>query len=139
MENNIEDLKKRVDHLQYDEIKPLKEEINDMKVNLGNNDLLTKQAVESVKNFETIMESFKDTLIDIAQSVKESNRINGEITKTIEEMNNRITSVEKNTNERFNKIDERAKIDWQIFVKNNWLGIIMGVGALIYAIGQIIE
>ena len=45
--DSFEDLKKKVDHLEYDEINPMKEDISQMKITLSNNDLLTKQALES--------------------------------------------------------------------------------------------
>ena len=39
--DSFEDLKKKVDHLEYDEINPIKEDISQMKITLSNNDLLT--------------------------------------------------------------------------------------------------
>lgn len=140
MEEGILELKKKIDHLEYDEINPLKSDVNEMKITLSNNDLLTKQAVESNKKLSESIDVLKTTMIEVAQSVKDSNRINNEITKTIEEMNKKIISVEKNTSDslddfgrKLDEIDEKSKVDIVIWLKNNWFAIV-GVGGIIYTI-----
>ena len=100
--NELEDLKKKIDHLEYDEINPMKEDINDIKVNISKYDLLIKQALESNKKVSDSLEVLKDTMVEVSRSVRDSNRINDEITKTIEELNKRISSVDNNTKKRKN-------------------------------------
>lgn len=146
MEEKYEDLKKRIDHLQYDEIKPLKEDLTDMKITLSNNDLLTKQAIESNQKLSDSLEVLKSTMVEVAQSVKDSNRINGEITKTIEELNKKITSVETNTKNsiddfsaKLDRMDEKAKIDILEWLKSKWFEVILTLGALAYVISQTIN
>ena len=146
MEQLIEDLKKRVDHLQYDEISPLKSEVNDMKITLSNNDLLTKQAIESNKKLSDTMDSFKETMIDVAQSVKDSNRVCAQLTVTVEQLNEKIMSVETSTNssltkfsDKLDKLDEKSKVDILEWCKSKWLEIVLGLGALGYVISQLIK
>ena len=43
-EEQIEDLKKRVDHIEYGDIKDIKEDMAQMKVDMATNNLLTKQS-----------------------------------------------------------------------------------------------
>ena len=45
--SEFEELKKKIDHLEYDEINPMKEDINEIKISITSNDLLIKQALES--------------------------------------------------------------------------------------------
>lgn len=146
MEQLIEDLKKRVDHLQYDEISPLKSEVNDMKITLSNNDLLTKQAIESNKKLSDTMDSFKETMIDVAQSVKDSNRVCAQLTVTVEQLNEKIMSVETSTNnsltkfsDKLDRLDEKSKVDILEWCRSKWLEIILGLGALGYVISQLIK
>ena len=73
--------------------------------------------------------TLKDTMVEISQSVKDSNRINNEITKTIEELNKKITSVEI----RISEIDDKSKLDIVLWLKNNWFGIV-GILGIIYTI-----
>ena len=138
--NELEDLKKKIDHLEYDEINPMKEDINDIKVNISKYDLLIKQALESNKKVSDSLEVLKDTMVEVSRSVRDSNRINDEITKTIEELNKRISSVDNNTKDALEKsetkiteIDNKSKLDIMLWVKNNWFGII-GVIGIIYTI-----
>ena len=138
--SEFDELKSKINHLEYDEIKPIKEDINEMKITLSNNDLLTKQALESNKKVSDSLEALKNTLVEVAQSVKDSNRINNEITKTIEELNKRIGSVENNTQEtlkafgeKIEEIDNKSKLDIMIWLKNNWFGIV-GIIGIIYAV-----
>lgn len=138
--SEFDELKSKINHLEYDEIKPIKEDINEMKITLSNNDLLTKQALESNKKVSDSLEALKNTLVEVAQSVKDSNRINNEITKTIEELNKRIGSVENNTQEtlkafgeKIEEIDNKSKLDIMLWLKNNWFGIV-GIIGVIYAV-----
>jgi methyl-accepting chemotaxis protein len=138
--NELEDLKKKIDHLEYDEINPMKEDINEIKVNISKYDLLIKQALESNKKVSDSLEVLKDTMVEVSRSVRDSNRINDEITKTIEELNKRISSVDNNTKDALEKfetkiteIDNKSKLDIMLWVKNNWFGII-GVIGIIYTI-----
>lgn len=138
--DGIEELKRKINHLEYDEINPLKEDVNEMKITLSNNDLLTKQALESNKKLSDSIEVLKDTMLEVSQSVKDSNRINGEITKTIEELNKRISSVENSTNEtlktfgnKIEEIDNKSKLDIMLWMRNNWFGIV-GILGILYTI-----
>ena len=138
--DSFEDLKKKVDHLEYDEINPMKEDISQMKITLSNNDLLTKQALESNERLSRAIDVLKTTMVEVSQSVKDSNRINVEITKTIEELNKKISSIETSTNEnlkefskKIEEIDNKSKLDIMLWLKNNWFGIV-GILGIIYTI-----
>ena len=37
--SEFDELRSKINHLEYDEIKPMKEDINEMKITLSNNDL----------------------------------------------------------------------------------------------------
>lgn len=138
--DDFEELKKKINHLEYDEIAPMKEDINEIKITLSSNDLLIKQALESNKKVSDSLEVLKDTMLEVSRSVRDSNRINDEITKTIEELNNRICSVESNTKEtlktlgdKVTEIDNKSKLDIMLWMKNNWFGII-GILGILYTI-----
>ena len=128
-EFNYDELKSKINHLEYDEIKPLKEDVNEIKLKMNTNDLLTKQALENNEKLSHAIGTLKDTMVEISQSVKDSNRINNEITKTIEELNKKITSVEI----RISEIDDKSKLDIVLWLKNNWFGIV-GILGIIYTI-----
>ena len=125
----FDELKKKIEHLEYDEIKPIKEDINEMKITLSNNDILTKQSLESNQKLSSAIDILKNTMVEVSQSVKDSNRINTEITKTIEELNKKMVSVET----RIKEIDDKSKLDIMLWMKNNWFGIV-GILGILYTI-----
>ena len=142
----VEDLKKRMDNLQYKELQPLKDEINNIKVNLAENNLLTKQCTESNEKMSNTLDSLKETMISVAQSVKDSNKISSELAETVKNLNNKVTSVENKMDNKFedvykkvNKVDDKAKIDIVKWLKDNWFGAVMAIGAIAYIISQMLR
>jgi hypothetical protein len=138
-EDRLTDLEGKVKHLEYDEIAPLKKDINNIKINLAENNLLTKQTIESNEKLSDTMNTMRDTMVEITQSLKNGNRISGELTESVKALNGKVESVENKMEDKFKEIDEKAKIDWQQWVKNNWFGAIMGIGAILYAISQFMK
>lgn len=124
----------------------MKKDLIDMKITLSNNDLLTQQSVETTKKLSETMEVMKTTMVEVAQSVKDSNRINGEMTKTIEELSKKISSVESSTkqsincfSEKLDKIDNKGKLDIVEWLKSKWFEVVTAIGVLIYAISQYVK
>lgn len=137
---DVHELKKKVDHLEYEELKPLKEQMNEIKISLSNNDLLTKQVMESNTKLNNTMDILKDTMVEIGQSVKDSNRVTEQLTSTVKQLGDKITKVETSTKEsidsfslKLDEIDDKSKIDLLVWLKNNWLGL-FGIGGIIYTI-----
>ena len=132
--------------MQYDEINPIKEELTEIKISLSNNDLLTKQNIESNKKLNDTMDTLKTTMIEIAQSVRDSNNVTKELTETVEKLSSKVSSIEVNTkntldgfDEKLDKIDEKSKIDMLSWLKSNWFSVVLGLGALSYVITQLIK
>ena len=147
MEDNQElyDLKAKVNKIEYTEIKELKEEIQQVKIDLNTNNILTKQCTESNDKMSNTLDTLKDTMIEVAQSVKDSNRVTSELTSTVKDLNDKVKNVESTmdkkfdeVNERMEVIDDKGKFDIINFIKNNFISILVGVGALIYAINKFI-
>lgn len=144
--DELEDLRNRVDNLQYKEIQPLKDDIAQIRVNLAEDNLLTKQCTESNKKMSDTLDSLKDTMINIAQSVKDSNQISSELAQTVKNLNDKVQGVEQKMDDKFddvykrvNNVDEKAKIDIVEWMKSNWFPMILGIGALVYAISKFIK
>jgi len=144
--DELEDLRNRVDNLQYKEIQPLKDDIAQIRVNLAEDNLLTKQCIESNKKMSDTLDSLKDTMINIAQSVKDSNQISSELAQTVKNLNDKVQGVEQKMDDKFddvykrvNNVDEKAKIDIVEWMKSNWFPMILGIGALVYAISKFIK
>lgn len=114
----LDELKKKINHLEYDEIKTLKDDITQIKIDLNTNNLLTQQSIKSNEKLSTTLESVRTAMFEITESLKDSNKISTELTQTVSNLNNKVDVLSDNTNEKlqeFNNkivaIDNKSKID----------------------------
>jgi chromosome segregation ATPase len=140
----LENLQAKLTKIEYTEIKNLKEEIQQIKLDLNTNNILTKQCTESNEKLSNTLDGLRSTLIEVAQSVKDSNGVVADLATTVKDLNDKVNKVETTMNSKFDTlnnrmddIDEKSKVDILKFFKGNIIGILMGVGALIYALSQI--
>lgn len=143
-EKELDDLKSKLNKIEYTEIKEVKEEIQQIKIDLNTNNILTRQCTESNEKLAQTMDTLKTTMIEVAQSVKDSNKVTSELATTVKNLNDKVNNVESTmgkkfneVNERMDTIDEKSKVDILGFLKSNIVGILLSVGALIYALSQI--
>lgn len=114
----LDELKKKINHLEYDEIKTLKDDITQIKIDLNTNNLLTQQSIKSNEKLSTTLESVQTAMFEITESLKDSNKISTELTQSVSNLNNKVDVLSDRTNERlqeFNNkivaIDNKSKID----------------------------
>ena len=141
-----EELKDKVNKLEYTKNKKIKEDISQIKIDLNTNNILTKQSIETSKQLSEAMDSFKETMIEMGQSLKDGNRISSELAETVKNLNDKVDNVENKMSSKFSEfdsriesIDDKSKIDILTWIKNNWFGCVMGIGALVYVITQFIN
>lgn len=146
MEDNreLEDLKQKVKKIEYTEIKEIKDDIQHIKIDLNTNNILTQQCTESNERLSNTLDSLKLTMVEVSQSMKDSNKVTSELALNVRDLNSKLNDVEKTMDTKFNEvngrmdtIDEKSKIDFVDVLRTNWIGITMGIGALIYALSQI--
>lgn len=140
--SEVEDLKKRIDNIEYSELKELKEDVGQIKIDLSTNNLLTKQSIESNNKLSGMIDTMRDTLVEMGQSLRDGNRISSELANSVSSLNDKVNKVEdkletklQSVDTRIDKLDEKAKIDWQEWIKHNWLtlGVIVVGGAYLVA------
>ena len=112
MEDNQElyDLKAKVNKIEYTEIKELKDEVQQVKIDLNTNNILTKQCIESNDKMSNTLDTLKDTMIEVAQSVKDSNRVTSELTSTVKDLNDKVKNVENTMDKKFDEVNERMEV-----------------------------
>ena len=120
---NLDKTNKRIDHLEYEEIKSIKDDISKIQINLSNNNLLTQQSIDTTKQLSETMDSIKETMIKLANGIDMSN-------KTSNELSGKVSGLEK----RFDTLEDKSKFDIGQFIKNNWVSIIVQFGVLAYTI-----
>lgn len=131
--SDIEELKAKVEKLEYTEIKNIKNDINQIKIDLNTNNLLTQQSIDSNNKLSSVIDTMRDTMIEMGQSLKDSNRISLELTNNVSALSDKVNKVENKLEEKIEKIDNKSKIDIIDWLKNNWFGIV-GIGGIAYTI-----
>ena len=130
MEDLYEDLKEKINKLEYTEIKNIKDDITQIKLDLNTNNILTRQSIDANDKLSNTMETFRDTMIEMAQNLKESNKISTELTASVKGLNEKVDGVENKMtiklnefDNKINAIDNKGKIDFVVWLGNNWFKV----------------
>lgn len=127
-----DDLKKKVNDLEYKEIKAIKEDITQIRIDLSNNSLLTQQAIDSSKKLSDTMDNVKEAMIRISESITNTNKISTDLANSVDDLSNKVNKLDEKVDDRINNIENKSKFDILEWIKNNFITIIMAVGILIY-------
>lgn len=126
----IEELKKKVEDIEYKDIKELRDDVSTIKIQLERNNVLTEQNVESNKKLSETMGIVKDTMISMGSSIELNNENSKKLADSIEQMSNRFDGKFKDVDERMNQINNKGMIDTTILYKEWLVKLILGGGAL---------
>ena len=142
----MEELAQRVDYLERDKIPSIEKDINEIKIGLTENTLLTKQSIESSEKLANTMENVKDCMTEMAQSLKDNNKISSELTQAVGTLNQKVEDTNSRMERKFNEVDERienvndkSKVDVLSWIRDNWFKVVLTVGALGYVVARIIS
>ena len=142
----MEELAQRVDYLERDKIPSIEKDINDIKIGLTENTLLTKQSIETSEKLANTMENVKDCMTEMAQSLKDNNKISSELTQAVGTLNQKVEDTNSRMERKFNEVDEKienvndkSKVDILSWIRDNWFKVVLTAGALGYVIAKIIK
>ena len=136
--DELDDLRKRVDHLQYKEIEPLKDKVGKMEVSLEHTDTLMEMCIKTNENMSKTLDSIRNTMMDLSKSVTDSNRISSELTINVDKLNNKVEKLE----DKIDKVEDDGKISILGEIKHNWFKVVIGMAdilALIYILAQMVN
>ena len=93
--------------------------------------------IKTNDKMSTTLDSVKDTMIKLSDSVTNANKISTQLTENVEKLNNKVDKME----ERIVSVDNKGKVDILTTIKENWIRIleaIVSLSVLAYIIGQTI-
>lgn len=127
--DDFKDLKKKVEHLEYDEIKTIKEEVNGMKNNMTRTETLLEQNIKSSDRLSDTLDKVQDTMTRLSESMQHNN-------KAVNELSNKVTNLE----EKIDKVEDDGKISIPSMFKEHWFNIMIVFGMILYILfGQYIK
>lgn len=127
--DEFKDLKKKIEHLEYDEIKTIKEEVSDMKNNMTRTETLLEQNIKSSDRLSDTLDKVQDTMTHLSESMQHNN-------KAVDKLSNKVTNLE----EKIDKVEDDGKISVSSMFKEHWFNIMIVFGMILYILfGQYIK
>ena len=127
--DDFKDLKKKIEHLEYDEIKTIKEEVSDMKNNMTRTETLLEQNIKSSDRLSDTLDKVQDTMTRLSESMQHNN-------KAVNELSNKVTNLEG----KIDKVEDDGKISVSSMFKEHWFNIMIVFGMILYILfGQYIK
>lgn len=145
----IDNLKSRIDNLEYKDIKEIKEDVNQIKIDQAKIGIITENATKAIEKLNATLDSSRETMIAMAQSIKDSNNISSELTSAVENLNAKVDNIEDKMDNNFEdvysnirKIDNKMKVDFGVIIKDTfqkWGALIIIGGTIIYGIIRVLS
>lgn len=120
-------------------------------------DILAQQSIETTKELSLTLKEFSITLVNINNSLARSDEKIEEVSKIISKIDCKVSSLEENFEEKVDcleanlskdvgvlkqkieEVEEKGKFDFVLYVKQNFIKILLTLGGLGYVISQFIH
>lgn len=120
-------------------------------------DILAQQSIETTKELSLTLKEFSITLVNINNSLARSDEKIEEVSKIISKIDSKVSSLEENFEEKVDcleanlskdvgvlkqkieEVEEKGKFDIVLYIKQNFIKIILIAGALGYVASQFIN
>lgn len=146
----MDDIQKRINHIEYEEIKELKENMNQVKIDMAKNNLLTEQLIETSKESSATMMCIRETMVVMAENMKQSNK---EISANMVSLKDNVIKLEDKVDHKFDavnskikemdkeveEINNEGKLNIRIWLRNSLPTIIIALAFAGYALSNFIK
>lgn len=123
-----DELKKRVNHIEYEDIKEIRGDIQEIREDMAKNHVLLKQNIDSSEKLNNTLTTVQNTMIQLSENIKHTN-----------ETTSALSSKVSNLEEKIDKVENHGKLDMMEWWQKNWVNVIILVGVVAYVVlGQYI-
>lgn len=127
--NDYEDLKKRVNHLEYEDLKEVRSDIQHIKEDMAKNNVLLQQSISSSEKLNDTLDNVQSTMIQLTESMRNNN-----------EATNSLSRKVSNLEEKIDNVENKSKLDMSEWWQKNWVNVIILAGVIVYIVlGQYIK
>ena len=124
-----EELRKRVNHLEYEDMKEIRGDIQEMREDMVKHHVLLEQNISSSEKLNDTLNTVQHTMIQLTESMKNNNEATVTLSRKVSDLEDKIDKVEDST-----------KLDMSDWWKKNWVNVIMLAGVVAYIVlGQFIK
>ena len=117
----FDEIKKKMAHLEYDEIKELKEQIQGIKEDMVRNKMLLEQSIATSSKLSDTLSTVQEAMIKLTSNMQYNN-------EATVNLSNKVTNLEI----KIDSIDQNSKIDMHKWFKDRWFNIVMLIGIVLY-------
>ena len=118
-----EELKKKVNHLEYEELKEVKHEIQVIKEDMARNNILLAQNIDSSEKLNITLNNVQNTMIQLSENIKHNN-------ETTNSLNQKVSNHEQ----KMDDVENHSKLDMMEWWQKNWVNVIILVGVVAYIV-----
>ena len=124
-----DELKKRVNHIEYEDLKEIRGDIQEIREDMAKNHVLLKQNIDSSEKLNNTLTTVQNTMIQLSENIKHTN-------ETTSALSNKVSNLE----EKIDKVENHGKLDMMEWWQKNWVNVIILVGVVAYVVlGQYVK
>ena len=124
-----DELKKRVNHIEYEDLKEIRGDIQEIREDMAKNHVLLKQNIDSSEKLNNTLTTVQNTMIQLSENIKHTN-----------ETTSALSSKVSNLEEKIDKVENHGKLDMMEWWQKNWVNVIILVGVVAYVVlGQYVK
>ena len=124
-----DELKKRVNHIEYEDLKEIRGDIQEIREDMAKSHVLLKQNIDSSEKLNNTLTTVQNTMIQLSENIKHTN-----------ETTSALSSKVSNLEEKIDKVENHGKLDMMEWWQKNWVNVIILVGVVAYVVlGQYVK
>lgn len=124
-----DELKKKVNHIEYEDLKEIRGDIQEIREDMAKNHVLLKQNIDSSEKLNNTLTTVQNTMIQLSENIKHTN-------ETTSALSNKVSNLE----EKIDKVENHGKLDMMEWWQKNWVNVIILVGVVAYVVlGQYVK
>lgn len=120
---DCEELRKRVNHIEYEELKQVRDDIQNIKEDMARNNILLAQSIDSSEKLNSTLTNVQNTMIQLTENIKHNN-------ETTNALSNKVSNLEI----KIDKVENHGKLDMSEWWQHNWVSVIILSGVIAYMV-----
>lgn len=124
-----EELRKRVNHLEYEDMKEMRADIQEIREDMVKHHVLLEQNISSSEKLNDTLNTVQHTMIQLTESMKNNNEATVALSRKVSHLE-----------EKIDKVEDSTKLDMGEWWRKNWVNVIMLAGVVAYIVlGQFVK
>ena len=120
---HCDELKKRVNHIEYEDLKEIRGDIQEIREDMAKNHVLLKQNIDSSEKLNNTLTTVQNTMIQLSENIKHTN-------ETTSALSNEVSNLK----EKIDKVENHGKLDMMEWWQKNWVNVIILIGVVAYVV-----